>query len=504
MAIKNVPKFETLKDPLAEKREQDALRKFKYVLQDLVVLLRQSTKSDTVLLYWVNKEREQFVLESKSTIWSNTIFQDRIAFDNIYLKDYKDITEPIQLEVGRHVTEEELIHYYKSVPIKFITLLPFINNGETVALTMMESKTGTMNEEEEEATIGYMNALGNLLHTFLELSDLSDNQNQWIQYEETLDNITDRLSNVQVLRKTIENMQEYLPNGGVSVVSRSMDSWNAIWNSSLAVNNPSLGLSLEENTIAYDALQTGKPVFTIHFNGNPKRISAKETLSNGASLAIPMLLKDRRHAVIVVYDENPLVFKESNKHKLINLVRLAALRIDAGFDSPGTEGELMANEYGAYKMEYWEEAVKIEIERIKSAKKGLFTWFGMVTLADLSAIRTRFRLEELMQLQRRLVKQLNPANYGISGFIGHYSDYIYSFMIQSENKNAVSEWVSGLKNYFDKPYVSESGQEAKLQVQVGYTTLDEKVKDVQQAIREAKEAVSRVVKNPDSATCEYH
>lgn len=504
MVIKNVPKFETLKDPLSEKREQDALRKFKHVLQDLVVLLRQSTKSDTVLLYWVNKERELFVLESKSTICSNTIFQDRIAFKNCYLKDYRDITEPVQLEVGRHVSQEELIHYYKSVPIKFITLLPFINNGETVALTVMESKVGTLNEEEEEAAIGYMNALGNLLHTFLELSDLSDNQNQWIQYEESLENINNRLNNVQVIRKIIEHMQEYLPNGGVSVVSRAMGSWSTIFNSSTAVNSPDLGLALEENTIAYDALQSGKPVFTIHFNGNPKRISAKETLSNGASLAIPVLLKDRRHAVIVVYDENPLVFKESNKHKLINLVRLAALRIDAGFDSPGTEGELMANEYGAYKSDYWEESVKIEIERAKSSKSKMFTWFGLATLADLSAIRTRFRLEELMQLQRNLVIQLNPANVGISGIIGHYSDYIYSFIIQSENENAVSEWIKGIQKYFDKPYLSESGQEAKLQIQIGYTRINGSMKDVQQAIKEAKDAVSQVVKNPDTATYEYH
>lgn len=503
MAIKNVPRFETLKDPLAEKREEDALRKFKNVLQDMVVLLRQSTKSDTVLLYWVNKDREQFVLESKSTIWSNTIFQDRIAFHNFYLRDYSDITEPVQLEVGNHIKEEELIHYYKSVPVKFITLLPFINNGETVALTAMESKNGTLDEEEEEAIISYMNALGNLLHTFLELSDLSDNQNQWIQYEETLENINHRLNNVRVFRETIENMQVYLSNGGASIVAQGMGSWNTIMNSTLGTNAPSLGLALEENTIAYEALQSGKPVFTIHFNGNPKRISAKESLCNGASLAIPVMMKDRRHAVIVVYDENPLVFKESNKHKLINMVRLAALQIDAGYDSPGAEDELMTNDYGAYKMDFWEESVEMEIERIKNNVTNAFTWFGLVTLADLSAIRTRFRLEELMQLQKTLVQQLNPANYGIPGIIGHYSDYLYSFMIQSDKEQAVTDWVNGLQKYFEKPYKSESGQEAKLQIQVGFTRLNSNMKDVQQAVKEAKDAISQAVKNPDKVTFEY-
>lgn len=504
MPINEVPAFDSRKDPLSEKREENALRKFKQVLQDMILLLRQSTGMDTVCLYWVNHMREQFVLESKATKWSNTIFQDRVPFENFYLNKFKDVSEPIVLEVGRHIQKEDLVHYYDFVPVTHVTILPFINNGETVAMTVMESERDTMTANEEESTIAYMDAIGNLLHTFLELSDLSDRQTQWIQYEEMLNKTSYRMSNVKIINHTISAMQQCVSNGGVILASQGMDSWHSLMNSVGAKNAPVVGLPLDKNTIAYDALQSGKPEFTIHFNGNPKRISLKEQVCNGASLAIPLLLKDRRNAVFIAYDENPLVFKESNKHKLINLVRLAALQIAAGYDSPDSESNLMTNEYTAYKMDYWESVLESELKRIKSDNENqLFTWFGLASPSNLSAIRTRFRLEELNNLQKNLVITLNPANYGIPGFIGYYSDYIYSFIIQSDNKNAVIDWVSGFREFFKKPYVSENGRNTEVRLQVGYTQINDKMQDVQQVIKEAKEALGQAVTNQDSMIYEY-
>ena len=106
-----------------------------------------------------------------------------------------------------------------------------------------------------------------------------------------------------------------------------MDQWNVLMNAQAGEEFLPLGTVLEQQTVTEEALQSGKPVFSIHFNGNPRRISQREAISNGATYAIPLLINDRRQAVLLAYHNNPLMFKESTKHKISNMVRVAALKL---------------------------------------------------------------------------------------------------------------------------------------------------------------------------------
>ena len=103
---------------MGKKRQEKALREFKQVLEDLIFLLRTASSMKTVYMYWINRSREQFVLETKSTTLSNVMFEDRVAFEEHYLDAYKDITEPITIEVERDLEEGDLSHYYSEVPVE--------------------------------------------------------------------------------------------------------------------------------------------------------------------------------------------------------------------------------------------------------------------------------------------------------------------------------------------------------------------------------------------------
>lgn len=502
MSTQNIPRVEPIKDPLAEKREENALRKFKQVLHEIIFMLRSSTGSRTVSLYWVNREREQFVLETSSTDCANTVFQDRVSFENSYLKPYCELEEAVTLQVGKDIKGEELDHYYDSVPVEYLHIQPFINNGQTVALTVMESNNARHDGDVSTVLNAYDSALSNLLHTFFELSDLSEHQDQWIAYEETLETINHRLSAVDLFKKIVEEMQKLLPGGGVSLICRGMDNWVNILNATGAQNAPPLGLSLEERTIVFDALESGDPVFAIHFNGNPRRLSTREPLSNGASMAIPVLLKDRRHAVVLAYNDNPLVFKESNKHKLINLVRVVALRLASGSHQPDMISDLLSNEYSAFSTEVLEAEIKTEISRF-GLGTDLKTWFGFATIADLSTIRTRFRLEDLKKLQKEAVARLKPINYEMSGVIGFHSDYVYSFILQGREEQLVERWAKAIKQKAGEPVMIGEKTPLTLNFLFGYTRLQSNTKDAQQALREAKAALDYAVKNPEALTYEY-
>jgi len=119
----------------------------------------------------------------------------------------------------------------------------------------------------------------------------------------------------------------------------------------------------------------------------------------------------------------------------------------------------------------------------------------LITLSDLPSIRTKLRLEELNQMQKDLVTAFNPSRFGISGTIGFYSDYVYSFFIQSKDKKAVEHWTKALKKEFSEPFELTNGKQIQSGIKVGFTMLDEDISDSYQALSNAKAALSRAIKS---------
>jgi hypothetical protein len=502
MSIKSVPQFKTNKDELGEKREEKVQKQFKQVLAELVQLLRTSTDTETVYLYWVNKYRGQFVLESVATRVKNTVFEDRINFSQHFLESFIDLTDPIIIEVGKHISVEQLTHYFNSVPVRYLTILPFINNGETVALTVLESKFNTIREDEEEAIDAYNHALGHLLHTYMELADLSENQAQWPEYQRQVEHVLAEKSAVYMIHETLALIQHYLKYGSVSFLTRNLDQWNVVAHSEKGYNSLPLGIALEEQTLANEALYTGKPQFAIHINGTPWRVNPSEPQPNGASFAIPLLVSDRRQGVFLLTDENPLVFNESTKFKITNAIQLISMKLESARYGASVEKDFFSVVHGLLDPDFWRATLITEIRRAKLYPK-VKTYFGFMTIGELHEIRSKLRLDSLQQMQYDLVRIANPSALGLSGLLGQFSDYVYAFIIQGADEQVVGKWVKAVTKILQRPMVFKDNSSRQLRLHFGYTLVKDDVADEDQLISEAKTALSHALKNPDVLVFEY-
>jgi len=481
---------------MALDRQDKALREFKQIMEDLVHLLRTSTRVQLTYMCWVNHSRQQFVWETNSTTMPNVMFQDRVNFDHHFLNDYKDIQEITILEVGEDIAKGKLMHYFDFVQAKSLVLVPFINKGETVAITVLESDLDIEVEGIKDEILSYNNALVNVLDTYLEVVDLHEQQKEWEVYENSLSKFSPRQHKVEIMKTMLDEMQTCIPGGSVSLLCHGMDTWNLVLNSERAKKPSKLGLKVEEKSIAYDALEKGIPVFSMHFNNNPKRISSGEGITEGASYAIPLVIHDRRQAVVVVSDDDPLSFKDSTKHKLSNLARVAALTIQATLSKGSMVTDLLTHSFDAYMPELWEATVDTELKRVSSSSRTK-TWFGLISPDDISALRTKFRLEELQKIQEDFVKFLNPSLYGCSGFIGFNSDYVYSFVIQSDKDDAVETWIEKFKTRLAHGLRLSNGHTINIKFKIGLTQLSEDCTNSYQVLTKAKKAHAEAVNDSE-------
>ena len=55
----------------------------------------------------------------------------------------------------------------------------------------------------------------------------------------------------------LEEMQLFLPNGGVCLIAPTMESWSNVLTSKFSKNSPYLGLMMEDKSVAYDAVEKG-------------------------------------------------------------------------------------------------------------------------------------------------------------------------------------------------------------------------------------------------------
>jgi hypothetical protein len=468
--------------------EDKALREFKLIMSDLLRLLVQASSSRTGYMYWVNRSRRQFVLESTHTDMQNVMFKDRIEFENFFLDQYRNSKRDVNLIVGESIERSRLRHYYEMPPVQYIRLIPFQNNGETVAITVLESDKKLTGAGLEDVIKSYNRAHINVLNTYLKLTDMFEDQARWEGYDRSLDSFNKNLTHVQVLDHLLQEVQRLLPTGGGSIVLRGMETWVSVLRSEHSNDSPSLGLMVEERSMAFDALQKGTSVFSMHFNQNPKRISTSESETEGATLAVPMLINGRRQCVLLVYDKNPLVFTESVKHQIKNLVRVAGLSIRAKMSKKRISDDLFTTEYGNFKPDIWKLSLEKQVER--TAKTDQHVWFGLIGVENLSEIRSQYRLEDLVKLQRIIVKAINPSRLGYNGIIGFNSDYVYSYIFIGMSEEHHKQWLKtnilDLKNKIDLG----DGRKVSVVINAGSTKLVNDSREVDEIINDAKQSLN--------------
>lgn len=480
-----------MSESLSHKREEFSKKKFKQTVADLLTLLRHAADQETVALYWINRFRGQYVLERFSSRQKNTSFVDRIDFGSYFLDGFRDISEPVKLEIGRDIDQSEIAHYHGEIPAKHVILVPFVNNGETIAVTLLETKFNTFSEEENHALKAYGSALANVLHTYTELTDLSEDESEWAQYERLLQNLEYQKTDIARIQLVQDALMRDLTQGSVTFLVRSLSGWTVLSNHEASKHPVLPGTALHRSTLGYEAITVGAPAFSTHSQGNPRRISPFEPAPEGASMAIPMMLADRRMGLWVLHDTNPMSFKESNRHKWSNLIRLLAYLL-VQFRPKQDIEEFFNQKFGLLNNEAMQFSLAGILKQPVSSRQPVY--FGLATFADLPGLRTRLSVESLAELQAESLRRLDATAQGMAGLLGFHADYVFSFILSSGKPKTFEVWRDKVEFDFRKPFELSSGDRPIVKLNLVVSPLDGKYSEPYEVINEVKQQLNNLLR----------
>lgn len=461
----------------------------------MILLLRNSLQAETVSLHWINHRRDIFVLENYATDLNNVVYQDRVRRNEHFLGNFDSIKSITRLQRDVHFDGKQLEHYTSAAPVNFIYLVPLVYNTETVAVTSVETEAKSeLTMVDEESITAYQKALGRLLHNYQELSELVHQQSEWTEYDEVVNRFSKLDQPFGLASELTEQLQKYTGNnGGVMLLARGLHSWNSVLYSASAKFPPPVGLTVQEGSVSDQALKTGEPVYHTHLNANPKRISFQEPLCNGATLAVPVMHRQRRQLLALVYSEDLLVFSEAIKHKITNLCRIAGLKLEALQPELDVEEDIFANRISCYTSDLFNGALRVIKKHQDNYDVPMKTWVGMFSISNISDLRTRYRLEDLIQLQKKVLSVVRPQKFGYSGIIGEYSDYVYSFILQSTDESAFNSWIQALQKEFEQPVSFSDDQRVAVRLRLGFTELQQGM-EPDAAVQNSRRAMNEAVK----------
>lgn len=477
-------------------REEKALLNFKNAVEQLLLMLRKAMGADTAYMYWINESRGQFVLESSDTELQDVAFEDRVAFENHFLLDWKDLTEPQMLEVGTSVLNSDLRHHVRSNAVRNLFVLPFVNSDQTVAIITLEFRLRTpVNNDRKRIARAFHSSLHNILSTYLDLSSLIQEESRWIDFEQRLTGFSDRLSLYNLLHHILKNCAELLPNGGALLVSFGMNGWHSVLGESVGGEHLPLGMQASEQSQAGQALKLGKPQFSPHFNANPKILNTAEPRIEGASLAIPLDIHDRRQGVLMAWDKDPNTFRESVKHMLQTLVRMGGLQLSSAQYAIAQDAPFLIAECGAYTRELLEHMLSSQIKQAERNAEMQNAWLYFISPEDYQRLRTRYPLERLKRLQQKMAVDLNPNRSGLSGLVCFYTESLFIVYVEAEEEKMVQRWLMKFDETAKEKAKTGTSYIEGVDFIVGkHGIVWEEAPDAHELIRQAKHALNKSVK----------
>jgi len=493
-------------------RESGPKSEFSYLMKKVLTTVKEANFAHTVALFWVNRDKNQMVLESFASDSDKFTAHRRRELGTDIISQIAQSGKPQILRRVNIAGQLEMLGYYEGVePVKAFAGVPVFypkaggKSGEPVAVMVLDSLVEDAFGNETLALLGqFTKLISALIKSYTDKYDL-------LLDSEVLRSITRMREQLKLdfgLYNTVRTLSEetsrlvtwdYI---AVVLYDESRKAW-AVHYVMNRMNDPYVAVTQEidpQHSLVGAVLQASTPRMYDRFDpeGLPRFYKAERVDSHGAIILLPINSVNRCYGVLVVESKDAKTYSEGDAKLLLKLVETASVGLEILSLSDVVNNYVSMDETtGVAARKYFMARMHEEVQRANDFSTDLA--LVMVSIDSMNDLLGRYGKDgfdfALQNVGRMITSFIRPYDV-----VGRYDFNQFAVLLMQTTANEAYLWAEKLRKNIASNIINLDQKSFSVTVSAGVCGASRDGSDVEllgnttQVLRKAAEAGGNLVR----------
>lgn len=493
-------------------REAGPKSEFSYLMKKVLTTVKEANFAHTVAFYWINRDKNQMVLESYVSESEKFTAHRRRELGTDVISQIAESGKPQVLSRVNISGQLEMLGYYDGVePVKSFVGVPVfypkvgIGAGDPVAVLVLDSMEEDAFGPETLTLLGqFTKLISALIKSYTDKYDLLLDSEVLRSITRMRDQLKLDFSLYNIVRTLSEESSRLVSWDYITVVlfDESRKTW-AIQYVMNRMNDPYVALTQEvdpQHSLVGTVLQTSTPRIFDHYDptGLPRFYKAERVDSQGALMLLPINSVNRCYGVLVIESKDRKTYSESDAKLLQKLVEVSSWALEILSLSEVVNNYISMDETtGVAARKYFLARMNEEVQRANDFSSHLA--LVMVSIDSMNDLLSRYGKDGFdfaLQNVGRIIKSfIRPYD-----LVGRYDFNQFAVLLMHTTANEAYLWAEKLRKNIASNIINIDQKSFSVTVSVGVCGTSAEASDVEllgnttQVLRKAVEAGGNMVR----------
>ncbi len=493
-------------------REQGPKAEFSYLVKKVLTVIKEVNFAHTVALFWVNREKNQLVMESFVSDSEHFTTHRRRELGQDLVSQVALNGKPQMLNSLNVASRDEMLPYYDSTEtVKTFVGVPIfysrssVTQQEPVAVLTVDCRGEDAYGSETLALLGqFTKLISALIQSYTDKYDLLLDSEVLRSITRFREQLKIDFSTHNIVRSLAEEASRLVPWDYISVVvfDESRKSW-VVQHVMNRMNDPYVPIMSDvdpHQSIAGSVIQSCIPkiVDNVSGLGIPRFYQAERCDSNGSLLAVPLNSLSRCYGALVVENKDPRTYSDADV-KLVQKVSESgswALEILSLTDVANNFVSLDETT-GVATRKYFLERVQEEVQRANDfGSEVSIVMLAIDSMNDHLSRYGRDAFDFVLQNVGHMIKSATRP-YDV---VGRFDFNRFGMLLVNTTPNEASLWAEKLRKNVASNIINVDGKSFSVTISIGVSGAPAETNDVEllenadRVLKKAVEAGGNVVR----------
>jgi diguanylate cyclase (GGDEF)-like protein len=492
-----------------EQAESGPRAEFNTLMKRVLAVVKDVNFAYTVTLFWINREKQQLVLESCVSDSKKFITNRRIPIGSDLISQIALTGKPQIVNYINALSQSDILPYYEGQePVKTCVGVPIFFSGtlkDPVAVLILDCLEADAYGNESIASLAQVTKLiSTLIHSYTSKYDLLLDSEVLRSITRVREQLSIDFGAHSITRSLAEEVSRLVPWDYVAVVlfDDNRKSWN-VHHLINRMNDPYVSLQCEvdsQQSLIAGVIHSGVPqiIDNIETVTNPRFYQAERCESKGSLLIIPLNSLSRCYGALLVESKDPKTYSEADVKLVQKLTEISSWALEILNLTDVMNNFVSLDETtGVSTRKYFMERLQEEVQRANDFNADIS--LAMISIDKMEDLIGRYGKEAfgfVLQNIGRMIKS-SIRSYDV---IGRFDFNCFIVLLVNTTSNEASLWAEKIRKNVASNIINIDNKSFSVTISIGVAGAVEETSDVEllenadRVVRKAVEAGGNIVR----------